>query len=242
MCPVAEGTRGRTARGTVRRQANGVVQVIARVAVAMGMTGAALHGQERVATFGDLGSRLRVGEMVWVTDVAGRELRGRLTGIAPDGLSLDGGRPTRLAAADIREVRRRDADPKKNGVLVGLGIGAALGTAWCVGAIADDSGEIDAGVECAEGYTVFPALGALAGLVIDAAIPGRMRVLYRQAATAGGRGLRFSVRPVLGPGTRGVLATLRVGRDGSGAPALPHHRVVPHPAHLPVADLVDRER
>ena len=38
--------------------------------------------------------------------------------------------------------------------------------------------DIDARVECAEGFTVFPALGALIGLVVDALIPGRARVVY----------------------------------------------------------------
>jgi len=45
-----------------------------------------------------------------------------------------------------------------------VGVGGAMGTAWCIGAVADDSAEIDARVECAEGFIVFPGLGALIGL------------------------------------------------------------------------------
>jgi hypothetical protein len=83
-------------------------------------------------------------------------------------------------------VRAREHDPLKNGMLIGLGVGAALGSAWCIGAIADDSGDIDARVECAEGAIVFPGLGTLIGLAIDAAIPGRMRLVYQTSPSRGG--------------------------------------------------------
>ena len=85
-----------------------------------------------------------------------------------------------------RDVRAREHDPLKNGMLIGLGVGAALGSAWCIGAIADDSGDIDARVECAEGAIVFPGLGTLIGLAIDAAIPGRMRLVYQTSPSRGG--------------------------------------------------------
>jgi len=65
-------------------------------------------------------------------------------------------RPRRhtLAAADVRRVGVRPRDSLKNGALIGLGSGGGMGAAWCIGAIADDSGDIDARVECAEGFTV----------------------------------------------------------------------------------------
>jgi DNA-binding response OmpR family regulator len=40
--------------------------------------------------------------------------------------------------------------------------------------LADDSRDIDARVACAEGFTVFPGLGALIGLAVDAMIPGKV--------------------------------------------------------------------
>jgi hypothetical protein len=128
--------------------------------------------------------------LIWVTDSTGREARGRLEQLSSDGLILKANGSERFAAAAIRRVRVRDRDSIKNGTLIGLGIGGAMGTAWCIGAVADDSGDIDARVECAEGFTVFPGLGALIGLAVDAMIPGAMRVIYqatgsRDAARAG---------------------------------------------------------
>jgi hypothetical protein len=82
-----------------------------------------------------------------------------------------------------------------------------MGTAWCVGAIADDSGDIDARVECAEGFTIFPALGALVGLAVDAVIPGRMRVVY-QASPLQGTSRGLTVLPLISSRTTGLAVSL----------------------------------
>lgn len=148
-------------------------------------TATAAQAQEPVATSLDaLAARLHVGQSVWVIDTTGREVRGRLERISGDGIVLKADRVETLNAPDIREVRARRPDSLKNGALIGLAVGGALGTAWCAGAIADNSGDIDAKVECAEGFTVFPGLGALFGLAVDAAIPGKVRVVYRGSAGA----------------------------------------------------------
>jgi hypothetical protein len=102
----------------------------------------------------------------------------------------------------------RDRDSIKNGTLIGLGAGAALGTAWCVGAIADDAGDIDARVECAEGYTVFPGLGALIGLAIDAVIPGKMRVVYQASPSQELSRARVVVMPLVTTRTKGLTVLL----------------------------------
>jgi hypothetical protein len=45
--------------------------------------------------------------------------------------------------------------------LIGLGIGASLGTAWCIGAIADNSGDVNARVECGRAkLALVPAISA----------------------------------------------------------------------------------
>ena len=135
--------------------------------------------QESAASFETLAERIRVGQSIWVTDTQGREIRGRLERLSRNGLVLRTNGLEAFGAPDVRRVRARDRDSLKNGTLIGLAIGGGLGTAWCIGAIADDSNDIDASVECAEGFTVFPGLGALAGLTIDAAIPGKVRVVYQ---------------------------------------------------------------
>jgi hypothetical protein len=87
-------------------------------------------------------------------------------------------------------------------------MGAGLGTAWCIGALADDSGEIDASVECAEGYTVFPGLGTLIGLTVDALIPGKKRVVFQSPAPGDAARVRLHVTPLMGPRVRGLTLSL----------------------------------
>ena len=143
------------------------------------VTAAAVSAQEAVASFDALAGQIHVGERIWVTDATGREVGGTLERFSSDGLVLKAKDLETFAAADVRRVRARDRDSLKNGTLIGLGVGGVMGTAWCIGAVADDSGEIDARVECAEGFTVFPGLGALIGLAVDALIPGKVRVVYQ---------------------------------------------------------------
>jgi hypothetical protein len=158
---------------------------------------AAASAQEPAASFDALGGRLQIGQMIWVTDSTGREVRGRLERLSDDGLVLEDKHLVSLAAADVRRIRTRDRDSLKNGALIGLGIGGAMGTAWCIGAVADDSGDIDARVECAEGFTVFPGLGALIGLAIDAVVPGKMRLIYDASSSRETPRARLMVTPLI---------------------------------------------
>ena len=171
--------------------------------VHMSLAAAAVaSAQEPASSFDALAGRLQIGQSIWVTDPTGREVHGRLERLTGDGLVFKTTDLITLAAADVRLVRARDPDSIKNGTLIGLGIGASLGTAWCIGAIADDSGDVDAGVECAEGFTTFPALGALIGLVVDALIPGDMRVVYRRSPPNGRA--KLALVPAISARTQGV--------------------------------------
>ena len=155
-------------------------RIILSLAAGLVATAATAYAQEPVSSIDALAGRIQAGQRIWVTDATGREVRGTLERLSSDTLVLKA--PENLitvAASDVRRIRARDRDSPKNGTLIGLAIGGGMGTAWCIGAVADDSGDIDPGVECAEGFTVFPALGALMGLAVDAAIPGKMRVVYQ---------------------------------------------------------------
>ena len=99
------------------------------------------------------------------------------------------------------------AIPSRTGTLIGLGIGGGMGTAWCIGAIADDSGELDAGVECAEGFTVFPGLGALIGLAVDAVIPGKLQVVYQASPPPEASRANVMVVPVFSSHAKGVVVS-----------------------------------
>jgi hypothetical protein len=142
-----------------------------------------------------------------VTDTTGREVHGRLERLSSDSLVLKGDGIGPFAASDVRLIRARDRDSVRNGTLAGLAVGGGLGTAWCVGAIADDSGDIDARVECAEGFTIFPALGALVGLAVDAVIPGRMRVVY-QASPPQEASRFLVVLPLMSSRMKGLVVSL----------------------------------
>lgn len=156
------------------------------------------------ASFDALVERIRIGQSIWVTDQAGREVRGTLERLTNNGLVLKADGLEAFAVPEIRRVRARKFDSLKNGALVGLGIGGTMATAWCIGAAADDSGDIDARVECAEGFTVFPGLGALIGLAVDAAIPGRVHVVYEAPRRGVASRMSVTVCPLFSSRAKGV--------------------------------------
>ena len=178
------------------------------VLLLMAASVATASAQDAATSFDALAGRIRVGQQLWVTDTAGREVRGTLERLSSDMLVLkaDGIEP--FAANDVRRIRARDRDPLTNGTLAGLAAGSGMATAWCIGAIADDSVGVDARVECGEGFAVFPALGALAGLVVDAVIPGRMRVVYQAPPPHAAARRSFIVRPLLSAHRKGVAVSL----------------------------------
>jgi hypothetical protein len=181
---------------------SGGARTVALLVAGVLATAAAASAQAPAASFDALTGRVQIGQLIWVTDPTGREVRGRLERLSTDGLTLQESHVT-LAAPDVRRVRTRDRDSLKNGALIGLGIGGAMGTAWCIGAIADDSGDVDARVECAEGFTVFPGLGTLIGLAVDAVIPGKMRVIYQAPASHEAPGARLMVAPLVSSRVKG---------------------------------------
>jgi hypothetical protein len=191
--------------GTLRARA-----VLAMVAafLATAAAASAQEAQESASSFAALVGRIRVGQVIWVTDTTGRETRGRLERLSTDELVLKDPSVHAFAAPDVRGVRARDRDSLKNGVLIGLGVGGAIGTAWCLGAIADDSGDIDARVECAEGFTVFPGLGALLGVAVDALIPGSMRVVYQASPSPETSRANLMVMPMFSPRANGLIVSL----------------------------------
>lgn len=172
--------------------------------MSLGCTVGAARAQEPAASFEALAGRLHPGQQVWVTDGSGRERRGTLERISRDGLVLAADAAKTLTATDVRRVRIREKDSLKNGALIGLGVGAGLGTAWCVGAVADDSPDMNARVECGEGFTVFPALGALVGMLVDAAIPGSLRVVYQAPGAGTASRTTMTVTPFVSSRATGV--------------------------------------
>lgn len=89
-------------------------------------TAAVTSAQEPAGSFDALAGSMQVGQRIWVTDVTGREVRGRLERLSSDGLTLKASGLETFAAADVRRVRARARDSLKNGALIGLAVDAVI--------------------------------------------------------------------------------------------------------------------
>lgn len=166
--------------------------------------------QEPITSFEQLSSRVAVGEKVWVTDTDGQVTHGRLDRLTSSDLTLNANGGRRFEAERISLIRHRQRDSVRNGALVGLGVGGGMATAWCIGALLDDSGDVDPKVECPEGV-IFAGLGTLLGAAIDAIIPGKFSVVYRGATRPGPAQTRLSLEvvPVISPHRLMLMGVVR---------------------------------
>lgn len=158
-------------------------------------------GQDPVATFDQLNTRLKVGETVYVTDTQGREREGTILELSALSLTLDHHGAQKLAVTEVQLVQKRQRDSLVNGALIGLAIGAVVG-AGLVAASKCDPGECYA-VPAADIFLggVCVGAGVGIGLLADAAIPGKKRVVYR---APGSPSTHVLVVPFVTPRTRGV--------------------------------------
>ncbi|RPJ62692.1 MAG: hypothetical protein EHM24_25630, partial [Acidobacteria bacterium] len=87
----------------------------------------ATFAQMPVSDFGQIGTRVRVGETVYVTDSAGREHKGMLFDLSASQLVLEsGGKRQDFPAGQVAAISWRAPDPLGNGALIGMGIGAGI--------------------------------------------------------------------------------------------------------------------
>ena len=155
--------------------------------------------QEPVRDFTQLNTRLRPGDTVWVTDAQGREVKGQISALGADALTLEGGGGRTFGAPDVRTIEVRRSDSLGNGALIGLGIGGGLTLGLCL-ANADSN---DAGW-CAAAAAIYAGIGAAIGVGIDAMIPGKKLVAYRAPGAAGAPSARLSLAPFVTPRAKGV--------------------------------------
>jgi hypothetical protein len=142
----------------------------------------------------DFSNLLRPGMTVWITDSSGHEQRVRIVSVSGDAVTLSAdGAPRRLAADDIRRIEVRQSDSLLNGAVIGAGAAIASGLFLCTRSEPWQNCRDDVGPMLRIG-----ALGAGAGIVLDALIRGR-RTIY---AASGGASVR--VAPVLGRDVRGL--------------------------------------
>jgi hypothetical protein len=187
-----------------RRPATSALVVLAAL---LGVAPGPASAQEPVKGFDQLNTRLKPGDTVYVTDIEGREIVGKVRDLSTASLLVDtGGVPRDFQAARVRTIRMRVSDPLGNGVLWGMVagfVGGALSCAVNPQCAGDDGGG---------GITAVLALmgaagGAGIGAGVDAAVKRPMLTVY--AAPAGPGGGRVSVAPMITPRAKGVAVLLR---------------------------------
>ena len=112
-------------------------------------------------SFAQLPDHLNVGDTVTVEGTNGAEVRGRVVRMAPDALVVSG--PSAERMLDAGGVLRISAccDSLRNGTLIGLGSGAALGALFGAGFNAR-------GDDAIVGALIFGGIGAGLGIGLDA--------------------------------------------------------------------------
>ena len=156
-------------------------------------------------SFEELVGRVHPGDTVSVIDTTSTEVSGRIERVSDGSLALltdDGLRE--WSEVDVRTIRQRRGDSLKNGALIGLGVGGALGilvvgTCLSSGAPAGCGG---GGGTLAAAVAFNAGLYAAIGVGIDALIRTR-HVIYDSAGSAD-----VSLSPLVTRTRRGVLMSL----------------------------------
>ena len=141
-------------------------------------------------------------ETVYVTDVWGHRVKGRLTEIRPGTLVLTrGAQEIPITEEAVSRIQR--ADSLQNGLW--LGVGAGVAAAWLAPRLFCDlpDDECAAIVFAAIGLPSIAA-GALTGALVDAAVK---KTVFEFGGTQ--RSARIRVAPLVGGRRAGVLATIR---------------------------------
>jgi hypothetical protein len=179
--------------------------VVILVAAALCMPASAA-AQEPVKSFDQLNTRVRVGDVVWVTDAQGRQVTGMIRELHDASLTLDGDGTARYEADRVRLIQRRTKSVGK-AALWGLFIGGAAGMLLVVVATPGEcvSDCIGRGWEIGLGAGACGGIGAGVGAAVRAALPARRKEVYRAPGASGGA--RLSVAPVITPRTKGVAVS-----------------------------------
>lgn len=171
-----------------------------RLAVAVALWPASAEAQAMARSFEELTEMVKAEETVIVIDTRGRRVKGALTAVDQDSLSLaTDGRTQTFARSEVSTVRV--ADGLGNGALIGAGtgLGAALGILVILGS---QDGYVLPSAKVGAPL-LLSGVGALVGALVDRAHEGG-RVLY----VSPGQTSRLLVSPLLGKDRQGVLASI----------------------------------
>jgi len=142
---------------------------------------------------------VKPGDTVWVTDTAGKELKGRIDQLTSATLRVKSNGVTHdFLEKDVLKVRHSDS--LKNGTLIGAGVGAGFGTLGLIAACFSD--------DCSWGAAFlgsWTGIGALTGMGIDA-IHGHRKTIYRSSPSSALT--RIRIAPLVRSTTKGVLVSM----------------------------------
>jgi hypothetical protein len=167
------------------------------VAAAVALLPASAEAQEMARRFEELKGIVKAEETVVVTDMNGRRIKGALTAVDEDWLSVAAdGRTQTFARSEVTTLRV--AEGLGNGALIGAGtgLGAALGILAIVGF---GDGYVLPSAKVGAPF-LLTGVGALVGALLDRAHEGG-RVLYASPGQTSG----LVVSPLLGKHRQGVL-------------------------------------
>ncbi len=175
-----------------------MIRLIVLVLATAVWAGSASRAEAQGVSFDRLGLRVDEGDRVSVTDLAGRELDGRILDFSASSLSLEAdGIRHDLSEGDIAVVRHRERDSLRNGTAVGFAVG--VGFAAYVFAQCDDAPP----AAWVFGTLLYGTVGAGIGAGVDA-MHERSREVYRAQSFD----RRLVVAPVLSRGGGGVSLSL----------------------------------
>ena len=152
-------------------------------------------GAQTSSSFERLALLVEAGDRITVIDSIGEEHTGRIAAISPSGLELivDEARHD-FSEANVETIRQWRHDPVRNGVLLGLAIGAGVGaTAF------RRSSDLSAPALI---FGLSAAAGAGIGTLVDTAVPS-WQIIYQSTNTA----QRLNITPLLASNRRGIAVS-----------------------------------
>jgi hypothetical protein len=183
-------------------RANGTSSWLKRIALLVlfsASAGSAVSAQTPQGAERGLETTLIPGKTVWITESGGREEKTRIVGVSGDTVTVAAGEDIRrLRTTDVMRVRVRHSDSVLNGALIGAGAGLASGLLLCSLTETWENCRDDVGP-----MAWFGAIGAGAGIGIDALIRGR-RTIYE----AGHGSIRLHAAPIVSRRLTGLRVSL----------------------------------
>src|SRR5688572_28043798 len=182
----------------------GRMLLVIQIAALIILVASTAEAQELAGTFDQLRVLVKPGDTLTVVDDSGQRVEGKVSSLSASALSLMvSGTPRQFLSTEVNTIEKRGPDSVKNGALIGLAIGAGIGTAGMVALVA--TAEDDVVGFMAVGVLMYAGIGAGIGTRIDSLIEGR-RAIY---AISGSARSALIVAPLLGKTRKGLRVSLR---------------------------------